>query len=216
MIRSRAVAAFTAAACALGGAGTIAVAVAAGPTPGLTGYVSEAGITTSGYATPYRVGVFGLAAALLLLAVALPSSARLAAALLGTAAAGTLVSGAVTCTDGCPLPPFEAATTADLVHGGASVAAVAASVFAMLAMACSPALDAPVRRLALAGLTGCLPLSGAVGLAMLLLGRGTVVGLLERILLGLVVLWVAATGVRVGVGRLRACGRPQPATGHSG
>lgn len=231
---SRSLAAFAAAGCALTGAAAVALAVTVGPTPGLTGYVSEAGIAGSGHATLYRVGVFGLAAALLFFAAALPARsappvgspvparsalarsalarsalarsalarsalARSAAGLLVAAAVATAVSGAVTCTNGCPLPPFEVVTAADLVHGGASVVAVACCVFAMLALACSPDLTPAVRRLAVAGLAGAMPLSGAVGVAMLVVGRGMVVGVLERILLGLVVLWVATSAVRLGL-----------------
>nr|MDT0661416.1 DUF998 domain-containing protein [Micromonospora sp. DSM 115978] len=235
--------------CAAAGAVAVSVAVVAGPGPGLTGYVSEAGVAASGYAAAYRIGVFGLAVALLLLAAALPRPLRAAAGLLGGGAAGAALSGAVTCSAGCPLPPFEAATTADLVHGGASIAAVACCVFAMLVLAVPPARppagsigrpDAgPVGRLERppagpvrwpaaevlerqpAGLVGwlaavvgglpvaparvgrlatlaaflALPLSALVGLAMLGLGRGTVVGVLERLLLLVVVLWVAGTGL---------------------
>lgn len=194
---------FAAVTCALSGATAVAVAVVAGPSPDLAGYVSEAGVTNGGYSITYRTGIFGLAAALLLFAVALPAPSRIVTALLVVAAANTVVSGAVSCTDRCPLPPFEVVTAADLVHGAASVLAVACCVFAMLALTCSPTVDAAVRRLAVTGAAGALPLSGAVGLGMLTLGRGMVVGVLERLLLALIVLWVAATAVRVGVAGLR-------------
>ena len=62
---------------------------------------------------------------------------RLAPALLAAGGVLTGLSGAVTCTAGCPLPPFEQPTVADLVHGGASVAATAAVVLAMVALAVS-------------------------------------------------------------------------------
>lgn len=210
----QALAALAATACALGGATAVIVAVAAGPTPVLTGYVSEAGVTTSGSALPYRTGVFGLAAALLLLSVALPAPPRIVTALLVVAAGNTVVSGAVSCSEGCPLPPFEAATVADLVHGGASVLAVACCVFAMLALACSPTVDTSVRRLAVTALSGALPLSGAVGVAMLAVGRGTVVGVLERLLLALIVLWVAATAVRLAAGTTRGRATRRPSARH--
>jgi hypothetical protein len=200
----------------------VTVAVVAGPSPGLTGYVSEAGIAGSSYAWAYRLGVFTLAAGLLLLAAALPRELRAATALLAAAAGATLLSGAVGCSAGCPLPPFESSTTADLVHGAASVAAVACAVLAMLALA-APPLPAPLARAATrAGTTArrtavalgrlpdpgpalrplarvavatALPLSALVGMAMPLLGRGTVVGLLERLVLLVVVLWVVATSI---------------------
>ncbi|MEV0328318.1 DUF998 domain-containing protein [Micromonospora echinospora] len=192
---TRRAAAAGAAACVLGGAIAVVVAVVAGPGPGLTGYVSEAGVTDSGYAPTYRAGVFALAAGLLLLAVALPAAARPAAALLVAGSACTLLSGAVTCSDGCPLPPFERATTADLVHGGASIAGVAAVVFAMVAVALCSAAGMRVRRVAAVGALVALPLAAAVGLAMLVVGRSALVGVLERLLLAETVGWGLATAV---------------------
>ncbi|WBC14560.1 DUF998 domain-containing protein [Micromonospora sp. WMMA1998] len=195
---SRRVAAGSAAACLVAGVVAVTVALVAGPGPGLTGYVSEAGVTDSGYAGTYRIGVFALAAALLLLAAALPPAVRAAPGLLGTGAVATVLSGAVTCSTGCPLPPFEAATVADLVHGGASIAATAAVVFAMLAVLLSPAAGTALRRVAALGAALALPLSGAVGLAMLLVGRGALVGVLERVLLGVVAAWGLGTALLCG------------------
>ncbi|MDG4829642.1 DUF998 domain-containing protein [Solwaraspora sp. WMMD1047] len=227
-----------AAGCALAGTAAVAVAVVAGPGPGPTGYVSEAGIAGSDYATAYRSGVLGLAVALLLLAAALPGAPRMAAGLLAAAAGGTAVSATVNCSVGCPLPPFESATTADLVHGAASIAAVACCVFAMLALAVAPVPADPARppgvdrllrdagrtlpagiarlplppwvtglvdrlpappavvgRLARAAVLAALPLSALVGLAMLGLGRGTVVGVLERLLLLVIAGWLVGTAL---------------------
>ncbi|TNH26777.1 DUF998 domain-containing protein [Micromonospora orduensis] len=190
---ARRVAASVAAGCTLAGAVAVTVAVLAGPGPGLTGYVSEAGIAGSGYAATYRIGVLALAGALLLIAAALPPGVRAASALLAVGAVCTAVSGAVTCSAGCPLPPFEKTTVADLVHGGASVAATAAVVLAMAALAASGAANRAVRRLA-AGAAGlALPLCAAVGLAMLVVGRGAVVGVLERLVLALAALWGVTT-----------------------
>jgi hypothetical protein len=155
-----------------------------------------------------------LAVALLLLAAALPGALRVAAGLLAAAAAGTAVSATVNCSVGCPLPPFESATTADLVHGGASIAAVACCVFAMLTLAVAPApaglarlprvaglvgrlpaAPATAGRLALVAVLAALPLSALVGLAMLGLGRGTVVGVLERLLLLVIACWLVGTAL---------------------
>jgi hypothetical protein len=195
----RRAAAITAGICVTAGAVAVAVAVITGPGPGLTGYVSEAGIASSGYASTYRFGVFGLAAGLLLLAAALPAALRLAAVLLAVGAGATALSGAVTCSNGCPLPPLERTTTADLVHGGASIAAVATCVFAILALAASRAAPRALRRVSAGAVAVALPLSAAVGLAMLTLGRGTVVGAVERVLLGVVALWLlAAAGAVAG------------------
>ncbi|TDC57201.1 DUF998 domain-containing protein [Micromonospora sp. KC207] len=196
------VAASAAAGGILAGAGAVTVAVVAGPGTGLTGYVSEAGVADSGYASAYRIGVFALAGALLLLAAALAPVLRLAAGLLAAGSLCAALSGTVRCSAGCPLPPFERATVADLVHGGASIAATAAVVFAMLAVLfppsaaswlLSPSAQSRLRRLAALGAALSLPLAAAVGLAMLLLGRGTVVGVLERVLLAVCAAWGLAT-----------------------
>ncbi|MEU8424702.1 DUF998 domain-containing protein [Micromonospora sp. NPDC048835] len=183
-----------AAGCTLAGAVAVTLAVVAGPGPGLTGYVSEAGIAGSAHAATYRIGILALAGALLLIGAALPPGVWAAApGLLATSAVFTAVSGAVTCSDGCPLPPFERATTADLVHGGASIAATAAVVFAMITLALSGPAGRAVRRLAGIAAVLALPLCGTVGLAMLVLGRGSVVGVLERLILALAALWGLGT-----------------------
>ncbi|MET7946216.1 DUF998 domain-containing protein [Micromonospora sp. NPDC005324] len=191
---ARRVAGSAAAGCILAGAVAVTLAVVAGPGPGLTGYVSEAGIAGSAHAATYRIGILALAGALLLIGAALPPGVWAAApALLATGAVFTAVSGAVTCSDGCPLPPFERATTADLVHGGASIAATAAVVFAMITLAVSGTAGRTVRRLAGVAAALALPLCATVGLAMLVIGRGPVVGVLERLILALAVLWGLGT-----------------------
>ncbi|MEO3818021.1 DUF998 domain-containing protein [Plantactinospora sp. B24E8] len=208
----RATAAFAAAACTIAGTVAVLLAVRAGPDPGFGGYVSEAGTGTADAASTYRLGVFGVAAGLVLLAVALPSTARIAAALLGTGAAGTVVSGAVPCTDGCPLPPYESVGLADLVHGGASIGAVAAGVFAMLALCRSVGVSRAVRRVAAVAAVVSLPLSAIIGLGMLVVGRGLLVGVVERLLLGVGVLWLGTTALRFGVDLLlRRPSRDAPA-----
>jgi hypothetical protein len=188
-----------AAACVVAGGGAVTLAVIAGPAPGLTGYVSEAGITSSAFASTYRFGVLGLAAAMVLFAVTLPTALRLAGALLAASAASTVTSALVTCSNGCPLPPYDRVTLADVVHGGASVVGVAGCVFAMLALALSPRAAPSLRRLSRATATVALPLSAAVGLAMLLIGRSALVGLLERLLLTDVALWALASVVTIGI-----------------
>ncbi len=231
------------------GAALVTLTVVAGPGPGLTGYVSEAGVADSGSAWTYRIGVFALATALLLLAAALhprplrpgptprrdhmarrdrtpcrdPTARRdhtarrdqalwrgedrlrlvavwrsgyglrVAALLLVASGLATVLSGAVTCSAGCPLPPFERATVADLVHGGASIAATAAVVFAMIAVTLTPAAGHTLRRTAATATVLALPLAGAVGLSMLFVGRGSLVGVLERLLLAVAAGWGLAT-----------------------
>ncbi|MEU4778497.1 DUF998 domain-containing protein [Micromonospora sp. NPDC023633] len=205
----RAAAASASAACVAAGAVAVTVAVVAGPGPGPTGYVSEAGVTDSAYAPAYRIGVFALAAGLLLLAAALPRALRAAAGLLAVGGVFALVSGAVTCSAGCPLPPFERATTADLVHGAASILAVAAVVFAMLAIALTRAAPPALHRLAAVALAAALPLAGATAVALVAVGRGGLIAVLERLLLLVAVLWGAATATAVALRRpARAPRRP--------
>ena len=144
----------------------------------------------------YQIGLLTLAAALLLLAGAV-RPVRTAAWLLVAAASATSVSAAVPCRDGCPLPPHDPVTVADLVHGAASVLAVACCVFAMVAVWWSMASTRSLRRLALWAAAGALPLAAAVGLAMLLVGGGLLVGVLERVLLLLIVAWCVGSAVSV-------------------
>jgi hypothetical protein len=190
-----------AAACLLTGVVVVTLAVVAGPTSPLTGYVSEAGVGSSGYATAYRIGIFSVAVGLLLLAAALPPTLRPAAALLAVGAAGTGLSASVSCTAGCPLPPFEPTTTPDLVHGSGSILAVACVVFAMLAVAWSDTGVPVLRRLGLVGASLALPLSVTIGLAMLTVGRGALVGSVERALLLVIALWAIASALAAGFDR---------------
>ncbi|MFI9643066.1 DUF998 domain-containing protein [Micromonospora sp. NPDC051925] len=198
----RAAAASAAAGCVLAGAVAVTVAVVAGPGPGPTGYVSEAGIVDSAYAPTYRIGVFALAAALLLLAAALPAALRVAAWLLAAGAVCTVLSGAVTCSAGCPLPPFEATTVADLVHGGASIAAVGVTVLAMLAIGFTAPATPALRWVARMGAAVALPLAVVIALGLLTVGRGGLVGGLERLVL------LACTGWGLATATLLAARRP--------
>ncbi|MGN9809612.1 DUF998 domain-containing protein [Micromonospora sp. BQ11] len=197
----RVAAASAAAGSTLAGAVAVIVAVAAGPGPGLTGYVSEAGVTDSPYAAAYRIGVFALAAGVLLLAAALPPVLRVVAGLLAAGSVLALVSGAVACSAGCPLPPYERATTADLVHGGASIAAVAALVLAMVGIVRTPGAPTVLRRVAAVAAGVALPLSAGTALALLAVGRGGLTAALERLLLLVCVLWGVATATAIALRR---------------
>lgn len=178
----------SAAACLIAGAAAVTVAVVAGPAPAWTGYVSEAGVGPGAHASAYRWGVLGVAVGLALLAAAMLATSRVAAGLLAGAAAGAALSGSVTCSAGCPLPPFEHGTPADLVHAAASIAAVAGCVFAMLAVAATA--DPRLRRGSRVAASVALPLSATVGVGMLAIGRGAVVGVVERALLVTIALWL--------------------------
>ncbi|MGC5029569.1 DUF998 domain-containing protein [Micromonospora sp. DT229] len=239
-----------AAVCVLAGAIAATLAVVVGPGPSLAGYVSEAGVAGNRYAWTYRLGLFTLGAALLLLASALRDHAvalhhagsgghpicrqrrdhptrpdhparrdqparqpdkalRVAVLLLVAGALATVLSAGVPCSTGCPLPPFEAATVADLVHGAVSIVAAGATVLAMIAIVLSRAAANPLRRTARISLAAALPLAGALALAMLFIGRGPLAGVLERLLLLVIVSWGVATAVILATGPA-AAGRQDP------
>jgi len=182
------------------GAALVFAAVVATRRLWFAGYVSEAGIASG----LYRVGVVVLAAGLVLLAVAVLPAVPVAAWLLGAAGGLAAVSGAVTCSAGCPLPPYEPATVADVVHGAASALAVGACTLAMGAIAAARKdrsrwlwgagdVDARWRRVSTVAFWVVGPLVAAAGTAMLTVGRGYVTGLLERTILLAVTAWLLAT-----------------------
>ncbi|MFC6017360.1 DUF998 domain-containing protein [Plantactinospora solaniradicis] len=206
----RSTSALAAGACALAGAVAVTLAVDAGPSPGFAGYVSEAGASTSPSAWTYRLGLLAIAAGLLLLAVALPPALRLAAGLLVPSGLATVVSAGVSCRSECPLPPFDRTTLADLVHGGASIAAVAGTVFAILAVALTPGAAPALRRLATVAAVVAVPLSLTAGVALLAVGRGLLTGTVERLLLIDLAAWGVATAIALGP--VRPTGAATPPT----
>jgi uncharacterized protein DUF998 len=190
-----------AAGCAvLSGAILMVVALVAAPGPWSSGYVSEAGTPDRPLAVAYRIGVIVLAAGVALLGVAVHRQAPPAAALLGLAAVLAATSGSVACTSQCPLPPFEPTTAADVVHAAAAIAGMAMLAAAMGAIMLSSA-DRVLRRLAAAGAVLTVPTGAALGLTMLFLGRGTLVAVLERILLAIAISWLIGTSILLTVMR---------------
>lgn len=179
----------------LSGGAAVVLAVAALPAPWAGGYVSEAGVAGQPDATRYLLGVLGVSVGLVLLGVAVGGRTRLAGVLLAIAGGLGGVSGTLRCSPGCPLPPYEPSTAADLVHAGASVLAVAAVFFAMLCVAVSG--TPRVSRCARVALVLVTPLVFALGVALLALGRRTPTSILERATLTTLYLWVTATAVLV-------------------
>jgi hypothetical protein len=171
------------------------VALIAAPGSWLRGYISEAGSAELPLATPYRLGLVLLAGGAGLLGLALRHRSRLVALLLGGVAAFGATSGAVPCSSGCPLPPYEPATLADVVHAAATVVASLLIAGAMATVALTPALPLSARRLATAAASLIVPLGGALGLIMLLVGRSQVGAALERLVLLVAVGWVVGTSV---------------------
>lgn len=165
-------------------------ALVAGPGPWWQGYVSEVGTAGRPYAMIYRLGLVLLALGVALLGHAL----RRAKPLLLVAAVLAGTSATVPCSNQCPLPPYEPTTPADLVHTAASILGMAALAAAM-AVALREKAGFAARRLTAAALTLTVPIGAALGLMMLLAGRGTPSAILERILLVIAVSWLIGTAL---------------------
>jgi hypothetical protein len=179
---------------ALVGALTMLVALVAAPGPWLAGYVSEAGIAGRPFAVAYRCGLILLAVGVGLLAAAFRRIPA-AGALLGLAAVLAATSGAVPCSSGCPLPPFEPTTVTDVVHAAAGIAGMVSLAAAMVAVVAARVLRPATRRLAACSAALTVPLGGYLGLTMLFVGRGGLSALLERLLLVVAVSWLIGTAI---------------------
>ncbi len=172
------------------GAITMTIALVAAPGPWTVGYVSEAGTAGMPAAGAYRLGLMLVAAGVAALGAAVAPVSRLAALLLGVAGVLAGSSGAVPCSARCPLPPYEAATTADLLHSGASILGMAALALAMVALAVAPHVRLALRGWAIAGAVATFPVGAAMALAMLFAGRTPLTGAVERALLAVAVCWL--------------------------
>jgi hypothetical protein len=191
----------------LTGAVSMAGTLVATPGPWIRGYVSETGTADQPFAAAYAVGGFALALGVALLGACLAPLARAAAALLAVAASMAAVSAAVPCSAGCPLPPYEAFTVADLVHTGAAMIGLAAVFVAMVTMAISVAVPPWQRRWAGGFAVAMLPLAVTEGLGMLLVGRGTLTAVVERVLLTVTACWLlGAAGLAAGSARMGPAG----------
>ncbi|MEU7901990.1 DUF998 domain-containing protein [Actinoplanes sp. NPDC049118] len=187
------------------------LALVAAPGSWLRGYISEAGAPGLPLAAPYRLGLVLLAAGAGLLGLALRRRSRLVALLLGGAAAFAATSGAVPCSSRCPLPPFEPTTAGDVVHAAATIVASMLLAGAMVAVAACPALRPALRRPAAVAAALIVPLGGALGLIMLLVGRGPVGAALERLVLLVGVGWLVGTSLLTALPRTRGRTSPAPA-----
>jgi uncharacterized protein DUF998 len=186
---------FAAALVTAAGAVAIIVAVAALPHPWTTGYVSEAGVATDPRSGLYRLGILGLCVGLVLLGAVV--RALIATGLLVAAGAIGSVSAVVTCSPGCPLPPYERATATDLVHATASCLSIGLATLAILSLAATGSRSA---RYAFA-ITA--PTLAALGICLLAIGRSTATAVLERAVLALLVGWVLVTAILISAAPLR-------------
>ena len=177
------------------GAVVMLVALVAPPGSWWDGYVSEAGTAGQPYAIPYRTGLVVLAAGVALVGWAL-RDLRLVAGSLLVSAVLAATSGLVACSDTCPLPPYEPATAADIVHATASVIGMIVLAGAMAAVwfaSPRPALT----RLAAAGVVLIVPVGAALGLTMLFIGRSDFGAFVERLALVIAICWLVGTAVVV-------------------
>ena len=165
------------------------------------GFVSETGQPGSPQASAYRAGILGVAAGLFLLAGAVrsrggaPAWLVLGASLLLVASgAFAVTSSLVSCSVGCPLPPYETPTTGDLVHAGASIAGILAAAAAMLALAIGQ-IDSGLRRACRAWLVVTVPVGLFAAVALIGLGRGHATGLAEKLLLAVIVGWALSASI---------------------
>ncbi|OLB63951.1 MAG: hypothetical protein AUI10_13110 [Actinobacteria bacterium 13_2_20CM_2_72_6] len=174
--------------------GALGLGLVIGRLPPDARYISEAGVAGAPHALAYRLILFLLAVAAGAAAVGLRPVAGRAALVLGLAAPCLLVSGSVPCSAGCPLPPYERPTAGDLVHAGASMAAVGLCTLAMLAAA-RWSTDLRVRAGARWAAVLMVPLGTATLAALLLAGRTPFTGVVERLSIGLCFAWVTGASL---------------------
>jgi Protein of unknown function (DUF998) len=172
------------------------------------GFVSETGQPGAPHAGAYRLGILLIAVGLLLLGCAvvpLTLSPRwavpTAAGLLLLASVLATTSSLVSCSAGCPLPPYERPTFGDLVHASSSVAGMLACVGAMWALAATAA-DSALRRACRVWLVVAVPLVGFAAVSLLALGRGYSAGTSEKLLLAVIIGWVLTICLLAVFGRL--------------
>jgi hypothetical protein len=173
------------------------------------GFVSETGVAGGPHVTAYRSGTYVIAVGLLLLGLALAGRRRTAAApaltallpaaLIITSAALAGTAGSVACTPGCPLPPFAHATGQDLLHGGASTLGVGLTGLAVLLLALGRE-PTGLRTLSRAFLWPLIPLGIAVTYGLVFVGRGWTIGVTERAVLVVILLWAILAGLVLATG----------------
>lgn len=178
-----------------------------------SGFVSETGEPGAPHRDGYTYGILGLGVALLLLALAVVlrggrllgvgSAAWLAWSAAGLLALGGLLAGVsslVSCSAGCPLPPFETPTAADLVHASSSVLGMAVCGAAMAVFAIAPTAS-PLRTVSRLWVGITLPLAIVAGVSLVFIGRGVSTGSVEKVLVLVIIAWVLTTSLIISVVR---------------
>lgn len=183
-----------AAACVAAGGAALTWAVLASQGLWYRGFVSETGVPGQPWRPAYLLGLVGIGAALVVLSGALRAVAALPALALIVSGLLTGTSAAVSCSPGCPLPPYETPTLRDVVHAAASVGAVGLCALAVLLLALSR-VDSPARRVSRVAI-GPVVLAGLANIYGLgIVGRSVFTGLAERTLLLLLIVWCLAAAL---------------------
>ncbi len=184
--------------------GTVGLLYAGRGGPGIAGYVSESGVAGAPHALAYRLSLLVFVVATAACALVLRDPAPLAGLVLGLAAPCLLVSTTARCSKGCPLPPFERTTVGDLVHAGASIAAVGLCALAMLVAAWRSA-ERRVRSLSRWSAVLTIPVLTAMAIGLLTVGHSVFTGVVERIALAGCLAWLVGIG-GLGLRRTRVAG----------
>jgi len=183
-------------------------------TPGLADYLSELGAPNTPGAGPYRLAVLCVAAAAALVALAwrLRAPALSAAAYLALGAAMFVLSAAVPCAAGCPIPIRDGLSTLpNFVHFSVSGLAFALAIGAMLS-AGSAGVEPRLRWVSSAAARAAVVLYGILAGLMFVFGHGLANGLAERALAVVCLTWLAWAAVRLCRQSLvsEAFGQPPP------
>ncbi|WP_433211118.1 DUF998 domain-containing protein [Dactylosporangium sp. CS-047395] len=182
-------AAASAVAGGLGAAG-LSLAVAGSP---WSAYVSESGVPGAPRAWLYSLSLALLALSLALLAVPARRVLSLLGLSLAAAAPLAALSGAVHCSPGCPLPPYETPAPRDLIHAAAAIGALLLCALAILLYSLLPP---PSRWTGLLGVVIAYPPLLVSAAGILFAGRSLLTGIAERVSLIAVSAWVIFAALR--------------------
>jgi len=191
----------TAAASALARAAIIAVGfgamVLADVRMGFPVFVSESATRVAPGAVQFRAGLWAVTVGILLLSFAVRRSDALAAMVLAfLAAPAAFTSGLITCTPGCPLPPYSATTNGNLLHAGASIVSLAALGLTIMLISFRQPTTVLGQVARLAQPYAVLLLS-ATAVALVVLGHQPLTGVLERASLAVVFGWLLVTSIAI-------------------